>query len=273
MPADIAAAPPRPTLLDYAYRGQPLLAATGMLMLLTLIPTMLAFALDGRVLNGVSVWIKPLKFEVSLAIHLLTVAWLMLCLPEEIRARRTARGFAIALAAASIFEIAYIAFQASRGEASHFNVATPIAGLMYTLMGVGALTLVIASVGVGIQILRHGDRRNPIVFAAGLGIVLGNLLGGLTGMYMSNQTGHWVGGLQTDAGGVPIFGWSRSGGDLRVAHFFGLHLMQALPIAAWLARDAVAERLQRPLVIGLAILGTLVTAGTWLQAVHGLPLL
>jgi len=90
---------------------------------------------------------------------------------------------------------------------------------------------------------------------------------------MSNQTGHWVGGLQTDAGGVPIFGWSRSGGDLRVAHFFGLHLMQALPIAAWLARDAVAERLQRPLVIGLAILGTLVTAGTWLQGVHGLPLL
>jgi hypothetical protein len=236
---------PRVGVFAQAYRGQPLLAVTGVLLLVMMAPTLLAFALDARLLNGISVWIKPLKFEASLAVQLLTVAWLMLCLPPEIRNGRLARGLAMALAAAALFEIAYIVHQASRGEASHFNRTTPAADLMYSLMGVGALVLVGTTAAIGAQILRHGERRQPLVFAAGLGLILGAVLGGASGLYMSAQTGHWVGGVASDAGGLPIVGWSRLGGDLRVAHFFGLHLMQVLPVAPSSPRGAGAPSRDR----------------------------
>jgi hypothetical protein len=44
----------------------------------------------------------------------------------------------------------------------------------------------------------------------------GCVLGSATGAYMSNGTGHWVGGVQSDTNGSLFFGWSRTGGDLRL---------------------------------------------------------
>jgi len=51
---------------------------------------------------------------------------------------------------------------------------------------------------------------------------------------LSSMDSHWIGGTRSDAAGIPFLGWSRDGGDLRVAHFFALHGMQFIPFFALL---------------------------------------
>ena len=63
---------------------------------------------------------------------------------------------------------------------------------------------------------------------------------------MTISGAHSVGGL--DGGpGMPVTGWSREHGDLRVAHFIGLHAIQALALVAiglrrWRTPEAVRVR-------------------------------
>jgi hypothetical protein len=55
--------------------------------------------------------------------------------------------------------------------------------------------------------------------------------------------------------GLPVTGWSADHGDLRVAHFLGMHGLQVLPVLAWgIARRRFApdDRTQRNLVFAIA---------------------
>ncbi|MCA3160509.1 MAG: hypothetical protein ING23_19360 [Roseomonas sp.] len=255
-----------------AYDGSALLAVTAAMLALAMVPTALAGLLDQRLFNGINIWIKPLKFQASLVLHLVTIAWALLALPEQMRRTRTVSILAWALVAAAMFEGGYITWQASRGAGSHYNLTSPWSAAMYRLMGVGAATLVVAAAWIGALILRHGDRRNVVIWGTGIGLLLGGVLGGITGGFMSAQPGHWVGTAPTDAGGLWVFGWSRSGGDLRVAHFFGLHLMQALPAVAFLAAR-FTPRASRQVLYAAAAAGTVLTIATFTQALAGRPLI
>jgi len=76
-----------------------------------------------------------------------------------------------------------------------------------------------------------------LMLALGLALALGGWLGGFTGGAIGANGGPFVG----DATGpfVPLMGWSLTGGDLRIAHFLGLHVMQALPLLALSVRLAL----------------------------------
>jgi hypothetical protein len=121
------------------------------------------------------------------------------------------------------------------------------------------------------MILRYGETGKPFVYVAGLSLVAGSLLGALTGIFISLNQSHWVGGMHTDAGGLPIFGWSRRAGDLRVAHFFGMHIMQAVPIAMWLASFIIPPQRQKAAGLALLIVATLIAVATFAQAVTERP--
>jgi hypothetical protein len=105
-------------------------------------------------------------------------------------------------------------------------------------------------------------------FAIAVGLIVGVILGSLTGVYMSQQPGHWVGGVQSDIGGSFFFGWSRTGGDLRVAHFIGLHAMQGIPLIGWLASRYAPQFTRSSVIIATAV-WTIATAAAFAQAFMG----
>jgi hypothetical protein len=278
----IALRSPRPVASPFAWlaaidaegrQRQPLLWGSAVFLLLMIPPTYFAFLLDARTVNDINVWIKPLKFEASLVLYLGTLAWFWGYLAPAARESRGLRIFAIVSVALIAYEIAYIVLQSGRGVGSHFNTATPVEGIMFMLMGIAAPVFTALAAVLGIAIARRPrmDLAPAFRLAVVLGLILTTVLGTAAGVAVSVNGGHWVGAAATDAGGLPIFGWTRVGGDLRVAHFFGLHALQILPVAGWV----VARR--RPEATGLvwlmAAAFTALTAYTLVEALAGRPFL
>lgn len=250
-------------------RRQPALTRFGAALLLLLVPVLAASMIDPRTIDGVSVWAKPAKFLFSIAVHVLTYAWFMGYVRPDRRETPLMRRTVAVLIAANIFELVWISWQAAHGLRSHFNNDTPFSAVMYGLMGAVVLVIIGANVPLAWSIWRQpADGLRPEYRAAVItGLMLTIALGGGFGIYMSQQTGHAVG---TEAGHLPMFGWNRVGGDLRVAHFFGIHAEQAIPLLAL----AVA-RLNLParwvaIVVGSAIYAVL-TAATFVQALQARP--
>ena len=257
--------------------GSPTLYAAGMAMLLMAAITLALVLLDARLFQGVSTWAKPLKFQLSTGVYLLTLALFMVWLPADQQRSRLARYVVWSAVTAGIFEVVYITWQGAFGLASHYNSASAFYAAMYTLMGVGAVVLTSASLALAVLIARSPAYALPAALkhAVVLGLLLTFVLGTGFGSYLGAQrTGHWVGGALTDAGGLPLFNWSRTGGDLRVAHFFGIHAMHFVPAVAALA---AATRLPWAKSFGsvwlLALAFSALTVWTFVQAARGQPFL
>jgi len=259
-----------------ARSGSPAAALLGAAVATALgfLASLLLAQVDPRTLLGVSVWTKPAKFHASAAVFLLTLAWFVGYLDDATARGRQLRVIVWATIVAFVVELSYITLQAGRGEASHFNRDSVFTDVMYAVMGLFAVVLVAMAGWLGVLVWRHARPEIAALHrrAGAAGLVLGAVLGGLSGIYLSQGTGHWVGGTPSDAGGLPVVGWSRDGGDLRVAHFLGLHAMQIVPaigLAVALLRPA------RPLawLWGASLVFVALTVASFVQAVAGRPLL
>ena len=263
-------------LADPADSASRLLVVAIGIQIALLLPSLVALGIDERTLNGISVWSKPLKFQTSLIVMLATLLLLLPFIDAKARAGRGVRLAALTAAVTATGEIAYITLQAARGRASHFNTETVLEARAYDIMGVGAALLVLSGLAIGVYLLRRpaADAPKGVLLGGGWGLILGSVLTLATafvlGSGLIDGPGHWVGGVTSDVGGLPLFGWSRTGGDLRVPHFFATHIMQALPIAG-LFLDRFAPRHLRAGMIAAALLSVAVVAGTFLQAVAGQP--
>ena len=244
--------------------GHPWLWLSVIAMLTGLVVMLFLQQFDARLFNGVSVWDKPAKFFLSLVVQYGTVSW---ALSQEPRTETKSRSIKWAVALMLIAgwgEMAYMIFRASRAEASHFNSNSLSGTIGYALMGVGSITLTFTAAFIGWKI--WANRSYGLwTEAAGLALMAGAVLGTIAGGYMSAQTGHWVGGVQSDAGGLPLFHWSTTGGDLRVAHFIGLHAAQFIPLAALSGN--------RRVVYGACAVMILLTAIIFVVSAGGVPLL
>ncbi|MCU0912420.1 MAG: hypothetical protein MUE98_14100 [Rhodobacteraceae bacterium] len=264
--------PAREPLLPRLMADEPRFTLLGLVLGLALIPVFAAMAIDGRLYQDVNVWVKPAKFLASLSLYALNLALFARLLPPGMTARRSYRAFSWVVVFCILAEIAWIGGAAANGTGSHFNVATPAMELIYSLMGLFAVTLTAASLVYGIAILRHpaAPVAPTLRLAVGLGLVLTFALTVPVAGYMASAPGHFVGQPQTGAL-LPVLGWSREVGDLRVAHFLATHAMQVVPLLA-----LAALALGRGATVGVWAIAAgyaVLTLATFAQALAGQPFL
>jgi hypothetical protein len=194
---------------------------------LVLIP---GYYFDSRILNNEPVWAKPIKFSIALAMHFITLAILVQQLDRNRRTGMFLTFFVYLSVVSMIFEQGYISIQAARGRLSHYNGETPLEGLMFNFMGLGAVNLILVSFVLGILIWKYGNKDSS-GFRLGsiLGLTLGSVLTLIYAMAMGIAPSHLVGEAVNNSK-VPILGWSREVGDLRIPHFIATHMMQLLPL-------------------------------------------
>ncbi len=215
-------------------RRQPEFAWAGWVALAWLMACLVLAWLDPRLFDGVSVWLKPAKFAASFVAWFWTLAWLWPALSPAQQAGRVARALVVVMLAMALFEQGWITWRAAWAAPSHF-ARDGLGAVVYALMGLGATLLVGGAALLGLMILWRGNAGMPRAarLAAGLGLLVTGVLGGVTGFAMGGQGSAWVGG-GSNAAGWPPFYWSFAAGDLRIAHFLAIHAMQAIPFAAWL---------------------------------------
>lgn len=256
---------------------EPRLTAAAFAMLALAVPTLFAWLIDPRQFQGVDTWIKPLKFELSVAFYLFTLALFLPLASDRFRASWPGRYLIWPVIVPIVLEVLYIAWRASRLEASHYNSDSALGTWLYTLMGIGAVMFTIAPGFLAYGLARRDAAPMPkvmrwsLVIGLALTCVFGLASGALLG---SSPTGHYVGTQPDLHPTIPFFGWSLAIGDLRVAHFLGLHALQIIPAIGVLLWQATRQS-----KAGLVALGTVsaayaaITAAALVAALQARPLL
>lgn len=222
-------------------------------------------------LLGVNAWIKPLKFALTGFTYLGTLAIFARQLPDSLPGEKGTR-YAWWISIMIFGETFFVALQSARGVTSHFNQTTAADGAIYSIMGLMIIVntvyfvLMMRPFFSGVQKV-HGSYLTGIRWGTVL-FLFGSLVGGI----MSGLNRHTI-GIADGGPGLPLVNFSTVGGDLRIAHFLGIHALQILPIAGWLiSRWSTHERTRRGVIIATGIACALVLVGLFAQALAGKPL-
>ena len=276
-------------LLRRAWGTNRSLTFLGLTMLLALMAALVGVALDPRVITGAPAWLKPFKFGLSIVIYSFTLQWMLTFVQGH---PRLVRLTSIATTISFVVEMVVIILQVVRGTTSHFNVGTPFDEMLWDTMGRFVIVIWLMNLLAAVLLIRQRLPDPTFAWALRLGLLL-TLAGAASGFLMTGPTptqlaalkaGHPVTkigahsvGVEDGGPGLPITGWSTTGGDLRAGHFVGLHALQAMPLVGWLLTRRRARRLgpgQRTALVwtaALAYLGLMLLL-IW-QALRGQPLI
>ena len=254
--------------LRILHRANPVLSWTGWLSVALAVLALLLLPLDHRLVTGALVWIKPLKFALSIIAFTWTLGWLLADLPAA--AQRSVVFLSWGVAASMLMELAIIFTQAGRGTTSHYNATSALNGILAGLMGLFIVVNTLMTIWALFLVWRH-QLHGPAGYVWGvrLGLLL-FLLGSLLGGMMIHLNQHTVGA--PDGGpGLPGLGWSTRAGDLRIAHFLGMHALQALPLLGWALSRWLPRRATALTWAGAALYAGAV-GGLFVLAMAGRPL-
>ena len=244
------------------HRNEPLYVF-GLICLLASIGCIVMIISSDTKVMGVNAWYKPLKFCLSTVLFSWAMAWYTFYLG----ASKDIVFFNWTVIICLGFEIIYIAFQAGRGQLSHYNLSTPFYAGMFSLMALAATLVTVFTAYIGIKFFIQDFQTLPTYYlwSIRIGILL-FVVFSLQGFVMGSNMGHTVGA--SDSGrGWPLVNWSKKNGDLRIAHFIGMHALQVLPILSCQLLKSVR------LTLAVGIIYGLLAAFTLIQALQGKPLI
>jgi hypothetical protein len=136
------------------------------------------------------------------------------------------------------------------GTTSHYNVSTPLHNAVWYTMAIAIMLVWTMNLFAAVLLLIQRMPDPSLAWALRLGLVV-SLVGMGVGFLMVSETpaqeraadkagieapiqGAHAVGVQDGGPGLPVTGWSTTGGDLRVPHFVGLHGLQTLPLFGYL---------------------------------------
>lgn len=258
-------------VLQTVRRESPILYGITLFHFLLAVICFVALFIDERTLMGINVWIKPLKFTISGGIYLLTVGYLITLYPFSKRKKNIVNNI---ISWTLAIEICIIVLQAARGIKSHYNQSNLLDGILFGSMGLLISIIVMTMVFFVIETIRLKLKTPKSVQYAILAGWLIVLFGSWVGGQMISQMAHNV-GVADGGEGLPLLNWSTIAGDLRVAHFFGLHAIQIIPLFAltltkkWKTKET--NRIVLTVIFGLVYASLI--AFTFYQAKQGMPFL
>ncbi len=254
-------------MLKEIYNRNKILANLGTANLILAIVLGLYALVNKEEILGINSMIKPLKFALSIWIYSWSLAVIFFYVNDQKKVRRFSR------TAVMVFFLEQLAVvsQALRGELSHFNRTNIYGGIVYALMGVFILAITIYTIYITVIFFRQKTYSiaAPMVQSIKIGLVF-FIAFSLFGGYISGQTGHTVGSNDGSAG-LPLLNWSTIFGDLRVAHFFGLHSLQIIPLFGYFISKKVNENSAKSYIWLFSSLYLAFILFTMYQALAGLP--
>lgn len=218
-----------PEFYQELVRRNRLLAYLGFAHIILFIVFLILSFIDSRTVMGINTWIKPMKFALSIAIYLWTVGWFLEYLKNY---PRSVRVISWGVAITMTVEIVCILFQAARGVQSHFNGATILDARIYFNMGNAIAINTLLTVWLTILFFVGKTKLSPTYLLSVRLALLLFLFASAVGGMMVGQVSHSV-GVDDGGAGLPFVNWSTEGGDLRIAHFIGIHSLQLIPFFAY----------------------------------------
>jgi NO-binding membrane sensor protein with MHYT domain len=199
----------------------------GLMCLSCAVLILLAAKFSHPQVNGVNAWYKPFKFALSIGIFCWTMGWYTAYLQLHSQIRLYSWATIILLG----FELGYITLQAARGQLSHYNVSSPLYTSLTTAMALAAIAATLYTGYIGVLFCTEPFPELPDYYLWSIRIsIFLFVIFAFEGGVMGANNSHTVGGT---GDGLPLLNWSRKFGDLRIAHFVGMHALQVLPIIAY----------------------------------------
>lgn len=225
--------------------------------------------LDDRQILDINPWIKPMKFCLSIAIYTWTMAFYLDYLRPY---TKWVTPLSMIIGSTMLLEILIILVQSARGVPSHFNFSTGLDAALFGTMGglIGINTVAIVVVLI-LYMIKNPKLDKAFLTSLRIGLALFIIASWVGGLMVGNSA-HTIGG--EDGGpGLPFINWSSQFGDLRVAHFFGLHAIQIFPLLTlWIKKKFDLDMRSRLVILMvITLLFSTFLTFVFLQAVQGQP--